>query len=94
MAFKAVSRGGRLYFVPGALDVPREQGTDAQPARVEGDLAQVTFARSWAEVPLPEPAPVPASPPAPPPAPEPAPVVDASAEAEAPRSERRKGDRR
>ena len=86
MAFKAVSRAGKLYFVPGALPVPPEQGADARDARVEGDVSAITFARTWAEVPLPVPVVVEA----PAPAPEAEPAVDASAAAEAPRSERRK----
>jgi len=96
MAFKAVSREGRLYYVPGALVVPLEHAADAQSARVEGDISQITFARTWDEVPLPA-VPTPPTPPEPPPVVEERPVVEelsvvteGSASVEVPRSERRK----
>lgn len=55
MAFKSVTRGGRVYFVPGALPVPVGQRDDVRVARVKGCVAQITYVRDWSTVPLPDP---------------------------------------
>jgi hypothetical protein len=88
MSFKAVTRGGRLFYVPGALAVPQEQGFDARVAQVEGDTSKIVFVRSWEEVPLPEPQVVVALP-------EPERTIEVlpALVFNPPRSERRKADR-
>lgn len=53
MPFKTVTRAGRVYYVPGALDVPKGQAADVREALVEGDTDHITFARKWEDVPLP-----------------------------------------